>query len=71
MNDKNVIAKEPSFILGNEEKDNGFSLMTDEYHNKTLLKHDEPVAWFSAAMSTDTIREFIDLMKCCDNHIAE
>ena len=68
MNDKEEFDRITPFVLSSTDKDNGFSIMTDDRHNIILLEWNKPIAWFSAAMSTDVIREFIELMKCYAEH---
>ena len=69
MNDKKESDKDNSIVLSVTEEEKGFSISTDDHHNIILLEWNKPVAWFSAAMPADAIREFIELIKCYDNQI--
>ncbi len=44
----------------------GFSIAADDYNNITLLKWNKSIAWFSVAVSEETLREFIKLVKDCE-----
>ena len=68
MNDKKEFDRDPPFVLSNTDKDDGFSMITDDHHNIILLEWDEPVAWFSAIVTKEVIREFVELMKCYAKH---
>ena len=49
-------------LLTSEDRANGFSV-TDSHYNITLLKWSKPVAWFSVALSEETLRAFIEVVK--------
>jgi len=52
-----------SSLLTDDDRANGFSIRADDNHNIALLKWSEPVAWFSAAISGETIKGFLELIK--------
>lgn len=68
MNDKKEFDIDTPFVLSNTDKDNGFSIITDDRHNIILLEWNNPVAWFSAIVTKEVIREFVELMKCYAKH---
>jgi len=49
--------------LTSEDRASGFSITVDERHNISLLRWNKPVAWFSAMLSEETIRAFVELIK--------
>ncbi|MBA7690959.1 hypothetical protein ES703_99495 [subsurface metagenome] len=51
--------KGDSLLLSSEDKADGFSILRDNRHNITLLKWSKPVAWFSAAVTEETLRAFL------------
>lgn len=55
-------------LLTSEERANGFSIAVDDHHNTTLLKWGKPVAWFSAAVTGEVLREFLELVKDCERN---
>ncbi len=68
MNDKKEFDRDTPFVLSSTDKDNGFSIMTDDRHNIILLEWNKPVAWFSVIVTKEVIREFVELMKCYAKH---
>jgi len=52
-----------SLPLTNEDRASGFSITADGRHNISLLRWNKPVAWFSAMLSKETIRAFLELIK--------
>ena len=68
MNDKKEFDIDTPFVLSNADKGNGFSIITDDRHNIILLEWNNPVAWFSAIVTKEVIREFVELMKCYAKH---
>ena len=52
-----------SLPLTSEDKASGFSITADGRHNISLLRWSQPVAWFSAMLSKETIRAFLELIK--------
>ena len=52
-----------SLSLTNEDRAGGYSIVADERHNISLLRWSQPVAWFSAMLSEETIRAFLELIK--------
>jgi len=52
-----------SLMLTNEDRAGGFSIAADGCHNISLLRWSKPVAWFSAMLSEETIRAFLELIK--------
>lgn len=55
-----------SSLLTDDDRANGFSIVTDDRHNTTLLKQGKPVAWFSAAVNGEVLRGFLGLVKDCE-----
>ena len=55
-----------SLLLVSEGRANGFSIVADDRRNTTLLKWDKPVAWFSAAVSEETLGGLLELVKACE-----
>ena len=68
MNDKQEFDRDTPFVLSSTDKDNGFSIMTDDRHNIILLEWNKPVAWFSAIVTKEVIREFVELIKRYAKH---
>lgn len=54
------------FLLTDDDRANGFSIVTDDRHNTTMLKQGKPVAWFSAAVNGEVLRVFLGLVKDCE-----
>ena len=52
-----------SLMLTSKDRVDGFSIVVDDRHNISLLRWSQPVAWFSAIMSEETIRAFVELIK--------
>ena len=52
-----------SLLLTSEGRAGGFSITADGRHNISLLRWSQPVAWFSAMLSEETIRAFVELIK--------
>jgi len=52
-----------SLPLANEDRAGGFSITADGRHNISLLRWSKPVAWFSAMLSEETIRVFLELIR--------
>lgn len=50
-------------VLTNDDIANGLSTLADDRHNITLLEWGKPVAWFSAIVPGELIREFLEVMK--------
>jgi len=55
-----------SEILTSQDRVNGFSAQLGDARNITLLKWGKPVAWFSAAVSTKTVRAIVRLIIYCE-----
>ena len=55
-----------SLLLVSEDRVDGFSIVADDRHNTTLLRWDKRVAWFSAAVTGETMRAFLELVKDCE-----
>lgn len=53
---------EESELLMSQDRAKGFSVQMNESRNITLLKRDKPVAWFSAAISAETVRAMVRLI---------
>jgi len=49
--------------LSSEDRNNGFFIVVDDYHNITLLRWGRPVAWFSVALSEETLMALVELVK--------
>ncbi|MDO9579171.1 MAG: hypothetical protein Q7J06_01175 [Bacteroidales bacterium] len=56
-------------LLSSEDKGNGFSIVADNRHNITLSKWSKPVAWFSAALSEETLKAFVVLVKGYEGNV--
>ena len=52
--------------LTTEDRASGFSIVADDRHNMTLLKWGKPVAWFSAVVPGEVLRQFLELIKVCE-----
>ena len=52
--------------LSIKDRTDGFSVMTDDGNNITLLRWSKPIAWFSAALSEEAVKVFIRLIKACE-----
>jgi len=52
-----------SLILTSADRAGGYSIVADERHNISLLRWSKPVAWFSAMLSQETKRAFLELIK--------
>lgn len=52
--------------LSSEERADGFSVVTGDGNNITLLRWSKPIARFSAALSEETVKVFIRLLKACE-----
>ncbi len=63
--------KGESLLLTSEDRANGFSVVTDNRHNITLLKWSKQVAWFSTAVTGEVVREFLELVKDCEGNAKE
>lgn len=63
MSDEQEIDRDNSLLLTSEDRANGFSIITDESHNVTLLKRGSPMAWFAAMVSEEVIMVFLKLVK--------
>jgi len=50
-------------LLTSEDRANGFSIVTDESNNITLLKWSKPIAWFSAVVTEEVVVAFLKLIK--------
>jgi len=48
-----------AFLLSNEEKADGFSIVCDSRDDIALLKWSKPVAWFSAEVTEETLTAFV------------
>jgi len=55
-------------LLSSEDKADGFSVVTDGRHNIILLKRGKSVAWFSAVVTEEVVRSFLEMMKDCDRN---
>jgi len=56
-------------LLTDDDRANGFSIRANDDHNITLLKWSKPVAWFSAAISEEVKKEFLELIKDCERSV--
>lgn len=63
MRKRQEVDKGNSLLLRSEDRASGFSITADGRHNISLLRWSEPVAWFRAIMSEETIRAFVELIK--------
>ena len=48
-----------SLMLTSADRAGGYYIVVDDRHNITLLRWSQPVAWFSAMLSEETIREHL------------
>ncbi len=55
-------------FLTTEDRTNGFSIVADDRRNMTLLKWGKPVAWFSAVVPGEALRQFLELIKVCEKN---
>ncbi len=51
------------YFLSSQDRARRFAVKTDRYNDMTLLKGNEPLAWFSRMMSEKTVDAFIELIK--------
>jgi len=63
MSGKQEVDRGNSLLPTSEDRANGFSIVADDRHNTTLLKWGKRVAWFSAAVTEETLRAFLELVK--------
>ncbi len=63
MSDEQEIDGDNSLLLTSEDRANGFSIITDESHNVTLLKRGSPMAWFAATVTEEVVTAFLKLIK--------
>lgn len=66
MSGEQEIDRGDSLLLTQEDGANGFSIEADEPHKIMLLKWGKPIAWFSAAVTREVLREFLKLVKDCE-----
>ena len=66
MSGKREADRGNSLLLTNKDRANGFSIVADDRHNTTLLKRGKSVAWFSAAVTEETVRVFVELVKASE-----
>ena len=66
MSGKREVNRGNSLLLTSKDGVDGFSIVADDHRNTTLLKWDKPVAWFSAAVTEETVRMFLELVKACE-----
>ena len=69
MGDKQEVDRGNSLLLTSKDGVDDFSIMADDRHNTTLLKRGKRVAWFSAAVTEETLRAFLELMKDCERSV--
>ena len=63
MSGEREVDRGNSLLLMSEGRVDGFSLMADGCGNTTLLKRSKRVAWFSAVVTEETLRVFLELVK--------
>ncbi len=66
MGGKREVDRGNSLLLTSEGRADGFSVVTDGRGNTTLLRWDKQVAWFSAAVTGETLRALSELVKSCE-----
>ena len=71
MGDKREVARGNSLLLTSKDGVDDFSIMADDRHNTTLLKRGKQVAWFSAAVTEETLRALLELVKDCERSMGE
>ncbi len=55
-------------FLTTADRANGFSIITDDHRNMTLLKWGKKVAFFSAIVPVKEVRASIELIKFCEKN---
>ena len=55
-----------SLLLTNEDRAGGYSITADGRHNISLLRWSQPVTWFSSAVTEETLRAFLEMLKACE-----
>ncbi len=55
--------KSDSLLLSSKDKVDGLYILTDKDLNITLLRGGRPVAWFSAMMTEERLKAFLEVMK--------
>lgn len=63
MDPEQELEKGNSLLLSSEDGANGFSVAIDNQDNITLLRWDKEIAWFSVALSKETVKQFVELVK--------
>ena len=66
MNNRGIFDRDDSLLLTSGDRVDGFSIVADNRHNITLLKWGKSVAWFSAVVTEETLRGFLELVKDCE-----
>lgn len=55
------VDRNDTLLLTSEDRAKGFSIVSDDYHNVTVLKRGKPFAWFSSRVTGELLREFLKL----------
>lgn len=55
--------RKESELLMSQNRASGFSVQSNDGRNITLLKEGKPVAWFSAAVSVETVSAMVRLIE--------
>ena len=63
MSREQRLDKGDPLFLSSEDRADGFSIVSDNRHNITLLKWSKPVAWFSAVVTKETLTAFLGIVK--------
>jgi len=66
MKKKQEADRDGSLLLTSKDRADGFSIVAGDCHNITLLKRGKSVAWFSAAVTEETLKGFLELVKDCE-----
>ena len=63
MSGKPAVDRGSSLLLVSEDTADGFSIVADGCRNTTLLRWGKSVAWFSTAVSEETLTAFLELVE--------
>jgi PleD family two-component response regulator len=67
MKSKDTMTSNYFAILTDEDRAKGYSIASHG-GSVMLLKWKKPIAWFSAAISVETMRAMIELIRACEEH---
>ena len=66
MSGEREVDKGNSLLLTSKDGVDGFSISADGRGNTTLLRWGKQVAWFSAAVTWETVRALSELVRSCE-----